>query len=149
MGADLIGDMCVGPIHIEEAQAKTAEKRAWEIVQALKVWYGDDEGEGEQPELLKGLDLVDIDKPYHMESLDFGGADIKAATKEDIDALVGEIVGFWNDPSSRDSVDRWISKTEKVIFCGEMSWGDEPSGYGYRMLKMAHILNILGELGIH
>jgi len=150
MGADLIGYMCLGPKKISEAQAEAAERRAWEIFQALKTWYGDDEGEGEQPEILKGLGLGGVDEAYQLESLRFGGdADIATATKDDIDALVDEIVGFWNDPGSRDAVDRWISDTEKVVFCGDMSWGDEPDGYGYRLLKMAHVLDILEPLGIH
>jgi hypothetical protein len=30
-----------------------------------------------------------------------------------------------------------------------MSWGDEPEGYGYQLLKMVHVLDILEPLGIH
>jgi hypothetical protein len=153
MGADLIGYMCVGPKKISEAQAQAAEEKAWRIFQGLRTWWKAVETEDTNhpkppPEISDALDSAQIDESYKLELLSFGDKDIETATKNDIDALVDEIVGFWNDPGFRDTVDRWISDTEKVIFCGEMSWGDEPSGHGYGLLKMAHVLDILDELGI-
>lgn len=146
MGADLIGYICVGPKKISEAQAQAAEAKAWQVFQGLRNWW---QGFLLPPEIERTLSLIQIDEPSELESLSFGDKGIKTATKDDIDALVDQIVGFWNDPMSRDSVNRWISDTEKVVFCGEASWGDEPDGHGYVMLKMVHVLNILNELGIH
>jgi hypothetical protein len=151
MGADLIGYMCIGPKKISKAQAQAAEEKAWQIFQGLRAWWKAVETEAESPpEIERALSLAQIDDPRELESLAFGeDKDIETATKEDIVALVDEIAGFWNDPCSRDVVDRLISDSEKVVFCGDMSWGDEPEGYGYRMLKMAHVLDILDELCIH
>lgn len=148
MGADLIGYMCIGPKRITAAQKKAATKRAWEIFQALRAWYGDDDGEGKRQEILDGLELGGIDETYQLESLEFHRANFTVADRIHIEATVAEIVQFWNDPDSFDSVCRDISDTEKVVFCGEMSWGDEPEGHGYQLLKMAHVLEILEQLGI-
>lgn len=148
MGADLIGYMCIGPQHITGNQMAAAQVRAWDIFRGLREWYASEENV--RPEILDGLDLGGIDDPCELESLKFRSQDITSAVKVDIQALVAEIVQFWNDPnaSARDSVCRNISGTEKVVFCGEMSWGDEPSGYGYSLLKMVHVLDILEPLGI-
>ncbi len=151
MGADLIGYMCIGPKRITAAQKRAATARAKEIFKALRKWYADDEESGtpEVPEILQGLELGGIEEPCELESLAFGNANFTVADKLHVEVVVARIVQFWNDPDSRDSVCRDISDTEKVVFCGDISWGDEPDGTGYYLLKMAHLLDILEPLGIH
>jgi hypothetical protein len=36
----------------------------------------------------------------------------------------------------------------KVVVAGELSWGDEPEGAGYQMLKKAFGLTIAQRLGV-
>jgi hypothetical protein len=148
MGADLIGHMCVGPRRIARTRTRAAVKRAWEVFQALRRWHGATDGE-DPPKGLEFLALCGIDEPWQLESLDFGKTGLNGVTKAHIGDLVGRIVSFWNDPDARDTVWRDISKMERVVFCGDSTWGDEPDGVGHSLLRMAHVLDILDPLGIH
>lgn len=55
---------------------------------------------------------------------------------------------FWPS-NSRDSVCRDLPNTDRlVIFAGEPSWGDEPDGHGYTLLKAMTRLSLSTLLGI-
>lgn len=152
MVANLIGYMYIGPKHITADQKTAATERAWEIFRALWKWHADDEESGtpEMPDILDGLEMDEIYEACDLESLEFHGVNFTVADRTHVEATVAEIVEFWNDPDShRDSVYRDVSDTEKAVFCGEMSWGGEPFGYGYLLFKIAHVLDILKPLGIH
>ena len=153
MGADLIGYMCVGPTLVTAEQKVAAKEKAWRVFLGMRAWWlaaEENPSPEPPPEIIDVLDCCQIDEPHELEALRFGGdQDIETAGRQDVDGLVDEIVAFWNCPATRDSVCRDLSDDERVVFCGEASWGDEPDGSGYLLIKMAHILDILWELGIH
>lgn len=67
--------------------------------------------------------------------------------------LAGEVEAFvkgWNDGCFRDLSRREDpdSPGRKIVVAGELSWGDEPDGLGYQMLKKAFGLNIAQSLGV-
>ena len=53
---------------------------------------------------------------------------------------------FWETPS-RDTIHRYLSDSQ-IVCAGEQTWGDEPQGYGFQMLKEADFLGLLKVLGI-
>lgn len=57
---------------------------------------------------------------------------------------------FWNRDTPRDTVKRTDpdDPEQQIVVAGEMSWGDEPGGYGYQMLKAADYLQLMPLLGI-
>ena len=73
--------------------------------------------------------------------------DIDFKKPEDV---VGKFADFWEggaarDLSQRDDPD---DRKQQIVVAGEMSWGDEPGGYGYQMLKMASQYGLLELFGI-
>ena len=73
-----------------------------------------------------------------------------AGTPEDLAKAVQEFVTGWNDGGFRDLSFREDPEKpdRKVVVAGELSWGDEPGGYGYQLLKKAFGLTIAQLLGV-
>ena len=73
-----------------------------------------------------------------------------AGTPEELAKEVQEFVAGWNDGCFRDLAFRIDPEKpgRKVVVAGELSWGDEPDGRGYQMLKKAFGLGIAQLLGV-
>ncbi len=73
-----------------------------------------------------------------------------AGTAQDLAKEVQEFAAAWNDGCFRDLAFRIDPEKpgRKVVVAGEMSWGDEPDGRGYQMLKKAFGLGIAQQLGV-
>jgi len=73
-----------------------------------------------------------------------------AGTPEDLAKAVQEFVTGWNDGGFRDLSFREDPEKpgRKVVVAGELSWGDEPDGAGYQLLKKAFGLTIAQLLGV-
>jgi hypothetical protein len=73
-----------------------------------------------------------------------------AGTPEELAKAVQEFVAGWNDGHFRDLAFRIDPEKpgRKVVVAGELSWGDEPDGRGYQMLKKAFGLGIAQRLGV-
>ena len=73
-----------------------------------------------------------------------------ASTPEELAKEVREFVDFWNDGCARDLACRPDPEHpgRKVVVAGELSWGDEPDGFGYQTLKRAFGLGIAQALGV-
>ena len=58
------------------------------------------------------------------------------------EALARFLVRAWNEllPNARDVAFRQIpgDETRRIIFAGDMTWGDEPDGTGYVLLRVMH-----------
>lgn len=70
-----------------------------------------------------------------------------------IEGLVKKVKDFatgWDDGCFRDLSYRVdpLKPSRKVVVAGELSWGDEPEGAGYQMLKEAFGLTIAQRLGV-
>ena len=65
-------------------------------------------------------------------------------------SMVDTFVSGWNDPCFRDTACRGDPDDPdgKIVVAGERSWGDEPTGSGYQLLKKGFALGIAQELGI-
>jgi hypothetical protein len=143
MGSDLIGYMVLAPAKITKEMVAKAKlylgglnKEAQEEFARLAVtkdaeWSVD---------MVKGKKLQRL-----FESIDFDNfynEDVFEALRElkdlEVDKVVDTAAEFLNIPDSRDSVSRYISKRTKCIFSGDFSWGDEPDGGGYSILKNIH-----------
>ena len=73
-----------------------------------------------------------------------------AGAPQDLAEEIHEFVAGWNDGCFRDIAFRDDPKgpARKVVVAGELSWGDEPGGGGYQMLKKAFGLGIAQGLGV-
>ena len=73
-----------------------------------------------------------------------------AGTPQDLAKEIQEFVAGWNDGCFRDLAFRDDPEKpgRKVVVAGELSWGDEPDGCGYQMLKKAFGLGIAQRLGV-
>jgi hypothetical protein len=69
-------------------------------------------------------------------------------SQEETDAMVDRVVEFWNDPCADDVAIRWISDASKVVFAGETTWGDTPSGEGFEIFQSMIDLGIADVLGV-
>jgi hypothetical protein len=49
------------------------------------------------------------------------------------------------DTTSRDDVDH---PSRRLCFAGEMTWGDEPTGFGYRCMQIIYAADLTGPLDI-
>jgi len=92
--------------------------------------------------LVQGI-LADCDHEVEAEH-------VFAAAPEELAKAVREFAAAWNEGRFRDLAFR-VDPDEpgrKVVVAGELSWGDEPDGLGYQMLKKAFGLGIAQRLGI-
>jgi hypothetical protein len=143
MGADLVGYMVVGKNSITEEMRQAAVAKAKATRDIAKAWDAAEEAK------------EDFKPPYFpetWEALCFDTAEyvdhIAEMTDEDCETAVNTAIGFLNDPAYRDCASRSLGNDEFVLFCGEMTWGDEPEGGGYSELKTIHELDIVAELGL-
>ncbi len=85
------------------------------------------------------------DSDYDVES-----RHVFTGTPEELAKAVQEFVEAWNDSCFRDTSYRIDpdKPDRKVVVAGELSWGDEPDGFGYQMLKKAFGLGIAQRLGV-
>jgi len=96
----------------------------------------------EYQSLIQGV-LVDWGQEVESEHVFTG-------TTQELCREVKEFVAGWNDGCFRDMSSRIApdKPRRKVVVAGELSWGDEPDGLGYQMLKKAFGLGIAQQLGI-
>lgn len=97
------------------------------------------------PEYRNLVQLVLADCGHEVES-----DHVFAGTPEELAKEIQEFVAGWNDGCFRDLAFRIDPEKpgRKVVVAGELSWGDEPDGRGYQMLKRAFGLGIAQLLGV-
>ena len=97
------------------------------------------------PEYRSLVQLVLADCGHEVES-----DHVFAGTPEELAKEIQEFVAGWNDGGFRDLAFRIDPEKpgRKVVVAGELSWGDEPDGRGYQMLKKAFGLGIAQSLGV-
>lgn len=70
----------------------------------------------------------------------------------DPEVVLDNFIDLWNGKAApRDAAWRFIGtgkKQRRVLVCGELSWGDTPSGYGFETCRNADLLNIDTMLGV-
>lgn len=176
MGANLIGYMMAGPTAIDPERAAQLVKQMMERRATLRrlfasvVEQGEDAlSEADKPiyAIAAGqLEGAGLELPDEFERVpDESDEEFAVCCADEVDRLLGEMglnessiaafveefIGFWNGGGSRDSVGRDVRcgrETCRVIFAGEQSWGDEPDGYGYGLLKRAALSGLSDLVGL-
>jgi hypothetical protein len=134
--------MCIGPVKISDAQVAAAKKRAKATVKLAEEW-DEAERKGKEfenfPDFWMEIGIDDLSQVDHMIGL----------TDENVDAMVDDAVAFWHAPQNYgDAHFRKLSDASKVVFAGEVTWGDSPDGDGYAALRSMFELGIDKELGV-
>jgi len=137
MGADLIAYTVVGPPKLKPSKVlrKKALKRASNIVGAALQSQKDPDFDWDQDKFLKGIQSEDWEAVSTLEP----------------ERVLEDLLEIWEGGGARDSTTRVVTigkQTVRVLTCGDMSWGDEPNGWGYQTLRDADRLGILDALGI-
>ena len=153
MGADFISYCVFGPteLSVSKKVIKKAEKRFTKFVE-LACQLEDLERK-----------IIDVDsRPVEAAAAAKELKHLKASMLEDVcdviwaaeykdnpKKLIDELYDIWHG-GSRDSSCRTLpgNKRRKVWFAGEMSWGDEPDGFGYLTMKRADMAGLLSIFGI-
>lgn len=155
MGADLIGFLVKGPSNITDKRQEAVDflKNRNNVVRD----YIDALGK------LNEDDAVDYNEFFNKDEaiLDFLEWRTFDGTHEETAELLNELVcqnpektvddfiQFWEN-GARDATSRIDpdDKTKVIVFAGEMSYGDEPNGYGYETIRDATYLGLLNFFGI-
>lgn len=136
MGADLIGFLVKGPKNLDPKLKEAAIGLASNVIGECLLYVGTDrlndiKFENDSP--LKDLDTCDIER---ISCLD---------PEELIDSLLDVWAGNARDTACRLDPD---DPSQSILFTGEMTWGDEPSGYGYDTVRDAAHLGLFELFGI-
>jgi hypothetical protein len=137
MGADLIAYTVYGPVNLKPSKAvvNKAMTRAKMVLKTVKQAVKDPGFDWDDDKFIGDLVLEDLESIQNL----------------DPKQVLKDLLAVWNG-HSRDSTSRTITvgkKTVLVLTAGDMSWGDEPDGFGYQTLKHAEQLGILKALGIN
>ena len=137
MGADLIAYTVYGPTKLKPTKAaiKKALSFAKNVVEAAAQAEKDPDFDWKEDKFIGGFEPEELP--------DISCLDPKEVLTNVLDLWRGE---------ARDATSRIITvggKTVRVLTAGDMSWGDEPDGFGYQTLKHAEQLGILKALGIN
>ena len=148
MGADMIGYIIAGPEKLtDESLIVKARENARYVVGKVNDYLEDRELIERIEKPLRGSTATLDDRVKRIITDNCAmGADYFDGFN--VEEFITEFVAFWNDPNTRDAVWRMVGD-QKVVFAGDMSWGDSPSGYGFTMLRDAEELGLTDDLGLH
>lgn len=143
MGADMIGYTVFGPIKIKlgSRQKKRIASKMQEILDILDDLDSSDDA-----------NLLVIEK-YRLNEDDLLSCSMPDGI-ETPEAFVDAFISFWNNESGRDVAARHLPKSVdpdvkwKVLFAGDMSWGDTPTGYGFHMFDTMNAFNLWDDFGV-
>jgi hypothetical protein len=148
VGMDLLGYLVKGPVQLDPAKVAEAKVRVGAVYEAYLAEQARlDETEEDYPEKWPdGLPPLDEDFEEIEGAWDRLRETFDSRSAEEV---VQDFLDFWPE-NARDTVARPDpdDPSQAVVFAGEGSWGDEPSGWGYRNLHAAYMLGILEPLGI-
>ncbi len=152
MGADLITFVCVGPKnltlsaarrrnvvqHAMNRRKRVLETACRDLAKTRKL----------SPEQLRQTaDFEDALEDFLRNECD-GEEILVNVTPKDVREPLERLINLWNgDERPHDLVYR-LWKNRRIVVAGDMSWGDEPEGYGYQLLKQAQTMGLLDALGI-
>lgn len=154
MGRDLIGIMYAGPVKFSDEDFSKAAETFQHYISSFKAFEASlneiedpEEVSSLQEDFFSSINVLPDDFEERWDSFDSAVSLFK--TGED---FVSAIQHVWSG-ESRDVYYRDFSPTKdasfRVVFAGDSSWGDEPDGYGYRILKMInHMPDIMDILHI-
>ena len=135
MGQEQIGFLVKGPAKISAGSINVAVRACKRMRQSLHADAGDGANVGE--------------RCYAAQSATghyFDPEDIP----QDPEATIREFVDWWHAIASCDTCERQDpdDARQKLVYAGDMSWGDDPDGHGYQMLKRAFAWGFAEALGV-
>jgi hypothetical protein len=141
MGADLVGYMLKGPRELDRDRFELARGIAANVIgQAGQARAAELAGEDFEREDFDALDnmLIDLD------------CDLENIAELDPESALSDLVSVWEEGAERDLTTRIDpdDDEQRIVFAGEMSWGDEPEGFAYRTFRDADKLGMLDVFGI-
>jgi hypothetical protein len=131
MGADQIGFLFKGPAKLDRGREHRAMaiRRGNEVIAAIRAYRPDHP----HPSVIDHLDPDDL-------------ADLAEDPGQlpDPGKLVRRLVRWWHE-GARDTCigPDPDDPSQRIGFAGERTWGDEPSGLGYAIIRDGYRLNIL------
>lgn len=156
MGAELIGWHAKGPTTLGgddrlKAVAAAAEiRRITQIV--LKTFQQRRDAQTDEEEAKFPFPAVARNVDFLVEAWDNEEERLMRRIAEmDVAGFVDTFIRWWNNGhQSYDTNSRWDpDDNDKVlVFAGASSWGDEPDGEGYTMLRDADRLGVLAACNI-
>lgn len=164
----MITYICFGPKKLDERKKPKCFKQAESVVALVKAAIGfearisdeemtEEEAEREFRKLdlspLKHLEVDSAAKSYITIQFSGGGGwdDLAYLTQIDHKKVVEDLFDLWNgQEAARDWAERSVpyDVLKKVVVAGDMSWGDEPEGWGFETLKQTDALGIHPIVGI-
>lgn len=169
MGADLIGYIVVGPAELDKSKEKKQalmeqaekDKKLIDEISKLLTEKGLDDADydaqiaalsDKQRTYVEGLNERREGDSWFREEEDVNNLldwAEEAFTPEAVESIIEDLFAVW-DNGARDSMSRSLpgDPTQRILACGELSWGDEPDGWGYQTLKKADRAGILDAYGI-
>lgn len=154
MGANQLGFLVKGPANISDKRdqaidllkQRTMKLKGYQAQlnelkeESVESWSDLFPGDDEVSAYLDENALTPSDAVHALESL----------MPRDAAADVDKFIHFWQVSGARDVAYRIDpdDQTQAIVFAGEMSWGDEPSGMGYEMLDEAKNIGLLEIFGI-
>jgi hypothetical protein len=135
MGAEQIGYLVKGPVKIQAGKIKAAVRACLRHRQSLLADTGKSATQSQR-----------CDAALSATGEWFDPQDIP----DNPEPIIREFVEWWHCVEGRDTCSRQDpdDKRQKLVYAGEMSWGDEPQGYGYQKLKQAFAWGYAEALGI-
>lgn len=135
MGAEQVGYLVKGPVNIARDRIDAAVRACQRRRKSLLEDAGERAGRGAR-----------CDAAWSATGALFDPEDIPKNPKP----AICEFVAWWATTDGRDTCSRQDpdDARQKLVYAGEMSWGDEPEGYGYRMLKQAFAWGFAKALGV-
>ena len=139
-------------------QEKVQDPRPEPVEAKRSVTFRLETSPKEQPQKFNSLEQLRSDPGYQgliHDALIGCDREVEAehvftSTVESLADEVRTFVSRWNKGSVRDMASREDPQDpgRKVVVAGDLSWGDEPDGAGYQLLKKAFGLTIAQLLGV-
>jgi hypothetical protein len=144
MGADLIGYMVKAPVELPKDRIDEAVAQANSVISFAHEFVKKQEDNEEGYTLLEELGYTDEDVAKALGNSELDDCELEnelevLAGRYDIgdgEKVVKEFLDNWpyigRDVSFRRDPD---DDSQCYMFAGDMSWGDEPEGFGYETLR--------------
>ena len=161
MGADLIGYLVAGPERIpdDDRTVEQIARRMDAFAARIDRLFRQEDAElsGDEEWLLGELEsLLDdetagrLDPAAIARAIDTAG--VLPGGTDSTEALARFLVRAWNEllPNARDVAFRQMpgDETRRILFAGDMTWGDAPDGTGYALLRVMHGCGFAAAVGI-
>lgn len=148
MSATLITHTCVGPVRLSKNKKlrKKAIKQAKTLIDGVIHWSRVD----------TDIDIDDLGEEVTRLMRKFGPRDFDDwafLARVDPEKAVEELFELWHGDAPNDVNRRtYMSYSPRIklriLVAGDMSWGDEPDGDGYRICKQSAFLGLFHLYGI-